>query len=131
MREATKSDGKEYYKCILVHVDNLLAISSDAISVITEVAEKLKPKKDKIEPPEIYLGGRLAKKSFKGKEIWTMSSVDYVKGSIKNVKVRMVKEVMRSPRRAETPMYSDYTPEIDATTELESDSITMYQELIG
>ena len=35
------------------------------------------------------------------------------------------------PRRAETLMFSDYTPELDATTELESDSITMYQELIG
>ena len=43
----------------------------------------------------------------------------------------MVKEGMRLPRRAETPMYSDYTPELDSTTELESDGITMYQELIG
>ena len=28
-------------------------------------------------------------------------------------------------------MSSDYTPELYATTELESDGITMYQELIG
>ena len=38
---------------------------------------------------------------------------------------------MRLPRRAETPMSSDYTPELDANTELESDGITMYQEIIG
>ena len=37
---------------------------------------------------------------------------------------------MRLPRRAKTPMSSDYTPEIDSTTELESYGITMYQELI-
>ena len=91
MREATNSDGEEYYKYILVYVDDLLAISSDARSVILEVAEKFKLNKDKIEPPEIYLGGRLAKKSLNRKEIWTMSSVDYVKGIIKNVEVRMVK----------------------------------------
>ena len=29
-REATKSDGEEYYKYILIYVDDLLAISSDA-----------------------------------------------------------------------------------------------------
>ena len=118
MREATNSDGEEYYEYILVYVDDLLAISSDARSVILEVAEKFKLNKDKIEPPEIYLGGRLAKKSLNRKEIWTMSSVNYVKVIINNVKVIMVKEGMRLPRRSETPMSSDYTPELDATTEL-------------
>ena len=62
MKEATKSDDDDYYKCILVYVDDLLAISSDAMSVILEVAEEFKRRKDKTEPPEIYLGGRLAKK---------------------------------------------------------------------
>ena len=76
MREATKGDGEEYYEYSLVYVDYFLAISSDARSVILEVAENFKLKKDKIEPPVIYLGGRLAKKSLNGKEIWTMSSVD-------------------------------------------------------
>ena len=56
-----------------------------------------------------------------------MSSVDYVNGIIKNVEFRIVKEGMRLPRRSETPMSSDYTPELDANTELESYGITMYQ----
>ena len=47
-----------------------------------------------------------------------MSSVDYVKAMIKNVEVRMVKEAMRLPRRSKTPMSSNYTSELDATTEL-------------
>ena len=99
--------------------------------VILEVAANFKLKKDIIESPEIYLGGSLAKNSSNGKYICTMSSVDYVKVIIKNVEVIKVKEGMRLPRRAKTPMSSDYTPELDATTELESDGITMYQELIG
>ena len=61
-REATKSDDEEYYKYILVYLDDLLAISLDAKSAILEVAEKFKLKKDKIELPKIYLGGKLAKK---------------------------------------------------------------------
>ena len=60
-----------------------------------------------------------------------MSSVDYVKGIIQNIELRMVKEGMRLPRRSETPMSYDYTPELDATIELELDGINMYQELIG
>ena len=62
IRPATKSDGEQYYKFILVYVDNLLAISQDVVSVIREVTEKFKMKKDKKEPPEIYLGGKLARK---------------------------------------------------------------------
>ena len=61
MREATKSNGEEYYKYILVYVDDLLAISSDARSVILETGENFKLKKDKIEPPDIYLCGSLSK----------------------------------------------------------------------
>ena len=38
---------------------------------------------------------------------------------------------MKLPARAETPMSSDYKPKLDATTELEPDGITMYQDLIG
>ena len=97
-REAARSDGEEYYEYILVYVDDLLAISLDARLVILEVAEKFKLKKDKIEPPEIYIGGRLAKKSLIGKEIWTMFSVDYVKGIINNVELIIIKEGMRLSR---------------------------------
>ena len=59
---ATKVDDEHYYEFILVYVDNLLAISQDEVSVIREVTEKFKMKKDKKEPPEIYLGGKLARK---------------------------------------------------------------------
>ena len=119
MRSTTSTYWFIYTTCLKFH--------SDARSVILEVVEKFKLNKDKIEPPEIYLGGRLDKNSLNGKEIWTMSSVNYVKGVIKNVEVIMIKGGMRLPRGDETPMSSDYIPELDASTELESDGITMYQ----
>ena len=83
-------------------------------------------RKYNIQPPEIYLGGRLAKKSLDSKDIWNIYSVDYVKGIIKNVELIMIKEGIRLPRRAETPMSSDYTPELNVTNELESDGINIY-----
>ena len=73
-------------------------------------------RKDKIDPPEIYLGERFSKRSLNDKYIWTMSSVDYVKGIINNVELIMIKEGMWLPILSETPMSSDYTPELDATT---------------
>ena len=62
-----------------------------------KVVEKFKMKKDNIESPEVYLGGRLEKNSFNGKEIWTISSAGYVKSIIKNIKVRLTNERMKLP----------------------------------
>ena len=86
-------------------------------------------KKDKIDQPEVYLGERLANNSLNGQDIWTMSSVDYTKMIIKNIEIRLKKEGRTLPERSETPMSSDYKPELDATSELDTDGITMYQEL--
>ena len=47
-------------------MEKLLAILLDARPIILEVAEKLKLKKDKIDTPEVYLVGRLAKRSLNG-----------------------------------------------------------------
>ena len=44
IRPATKSDGDQYYEFILVYVDDLLAISQYAVSVIRELPEKFKLK---------------------------------------------------------------------------------------
>ena len=106
-------------------------VSLYARSIILEVAEKLRLNMDKIEPPEVYLGGRLVNNSFNGKDVWTIPSMYYIKAIIKNIEVRLTKEGMKLPSRAEMPMSSDYKPDLDATSELDTDGITMYQELIG
>ena len=131
LRAATKADGEEYYEYVLVYVDDLLAISVNATSVIGEVAVRFKLKKDKIEPPEVYLGGRLAEKNLNGINIWTMTSLDYVKAIVSNLEDRLLKKRLKLPSKASTPMSSDYAPELDATAELDGDGATMFQELIG
>ena len=44
-------------------MDDLLSISLDARSIILEVAEESKYKKENIEPPQVYPEGSIAKKS--------------------------------------------------------------------
>ena len=81
LRKSGKPDGERYYKYVLVYVDDLLAISMDARSVILEVVERFKLKKDIIAPPEVYLGARLTLKTLDGlhgKKLWTMTSHDNV-----------------------------------------------------
>ena len=55
-----------------MYSENMLAISQYAVSVIREVADKFKLKKDKIEPPEIYPRGRLESKELNGNKVWTI-----------------------------------------------------------
>ena len=113
---------------------DLLAISMDARSVILEVVERFKLKKDIIAPPEAYLGGRLRLKTLSGlhgKKVWSMTSHDYIKAITDNLLQRIGKLGLVLPTRVDTPMSSAYRPELDASAELDSDGITMYQELIG
>ena len=80
----TKSDGEQCYNFILVYVDNLLVISQDVVSVIKEVVENFSLKKDKIDPPEIYLGGKLSEKELNENHAWQMNSVNYMKAVVNN-----------------------------------------------
>ena len=122
IRPVTESDDEQCYKFILVYVDNLLAISQDAVSVIRRVADKFKNKKDKIKPPDIYLRGRI-----NGNQVWTISSVDYMKSVLNNLEKRLKKKCMKLPARATTPMSYDYKPDLDATAELDANNINMFQ----
>ena len=85
MRPAMKSDGEAYYEYIVCHVDDVLVISVDAKSLLEEIQKNFKLKKNKIEPPSMYLGARLELKTLNGKNVWTMYSKDYVKLAVSNI----------------------------------------------
>ena len=131
LRSAVKPDGEQYYEYILCYVDDVLCISHDATTPLKEIAEVMKFKKNLIVPPQIYLGARLEKKKINDRECWTMSSKDYVKAILDNLLERLEKLNMRLPTKVESPMASNYLPELDDSEELDQDGITMYQELIG
>ena len=51
LRAAVKGDGEQYYEYVLMHVDNILGISSDARSIIEDIQVTFKLKNDWIEAP--------------------------------------------------------------------------------
>jgi hypothetical protein len=131
LRAATKPDGEEYYEYILCYVDDILSISHDAKATMKAIERDFKFKKNEIAPPEIYLGARLEEKRLNGRNVWTMTSKDYVKAAIENVEKRASKRNMKLPSRADTPMASNYQHDTDNSPELDTDGITFFQENIG
>ena len=132
MRAAVKPDGEEYYEYILCYVDDILAISFDATLPLKSIMKHFKFKKDKIEPPEFYLGARMEKKNLNGGKVWTMTSKDYIKAIIQNLEERLKKRGIKLPiKNVNVPISASYVPETDQSEELKTDDITMFQELIG
>ena len=132
LRAATKGDGEQYYEYVLMYVDDILAISCNARSILEEVQKTFKLKNDKIEMPEFYLGAKLQLKPINGKMCWAITSQDYIKAAVKNVEESIKNTRRRLPTaNIDTPMNNTYTPELDVTEELSSDDMTFFQELIG
>ena len=85
MRPAVKPDGEEYYKYILMYVDDILEIFMQPRDVMKEVEWRFKFNNDKVEEPSSYLGARLQKKVINGWDCWTVTSLDYVKAAVATV----------------------------------------------
>ena len=54
-------DGFEYYEYILCYFDNVLCIYHNLRKLTKRIQEDFKLKDDKIEPPDVYIGSKLAK----------------------------------------------------------------------
>ena len=134
LRPAVKANGFEYYEMVLCYVDDILSISHDPHSTLIALTTTFKLKDDKIEAPDVYLGAELAKMtvgSGEGIECWTMSADKYVDASVKNVEESLAKIGLRLPSKVNTPLPSEYRPELETSAELKSDGVQTYQELIG
>jgi hypothetical protein len=105
MRPATRVDGETYYEYVLMYVDDiLLAISANPMPIIEDIQRMVKFKNDDIKEPSNYLGTKLQNKSINGAECWTVTSADYVKAAIENVKegIKGMKWIL--PTKLTTPM---------------------------
>ena len=83
LRAATKMDGENYYKYVMMYVNDILAVSCDARMILEEIRGTSEFKNDKIEAPDFNLGAKLQKKPLNGIECWTITSQDYVKAAVK------------------------------------------------
>ena len=87
----------------------------------------LKFKNDKVEEPNFYPGAKLSRKELNEKQVWTMSSTEYIKSSDENIEEQLQKRGKRIPAKAVTLMAQEYHPDLDATNELDQDEITTFQ----
>ena len=132
MRPGTKDNGKEYYEYIMMYVDDILAISTNAKNVLESLkTETIKFKNDKIAPPDMYLGAKLQEKQINGHSCWTITSVDYINAAVNTVKEAIKNTKWSLPNRCKTPMTQSYYPELDDSPELGPSDVTLYQEMIG
>ena len=125
-----KPDGTEYYEYIMCYVDDILSVSHDAKFILQSLQGQFKPKGDKIEPPDMYLGAQLGTMQVEGNEGWFMSLEKYVKFAIQNIEETLQKTGQRLPSKCKTPLAYGYRPELDVTPELKADGLQRYQELI-
>ena len=89
-------------------------------------------KQESIGPLKFYLGGSIIKETLNnGVEAWAFSSSQHVKSTVKNVEDRLEKLGMKFSGKTETPLRTDYRPELDGTTELGAQDSTYYQSIIG
>jgi hypothetical protein len=132
-RLSIRKTGEEYYKYVLLYVDNVLVISENAEKVLqTEIGEQWVLKPESIEPPSKYLGGLLWQVTLSnGMRAWAFGSSQYVNSAVTNVYTHLQKRGDKLPYKAPTPISSGYRLEIDMSPELSKADASFYQTLIG
>ena len=86
----TSQEDKAYYAYILVYSDDILNIHEDPRRYMEMLKKEYKIKPDSIKEPSRYLGADINKVYYDdGSYSWTMSSENYVKEAVKNVKRRL------------------------------------------
>ena len=123
-------DRAEYYEIVLCYVDDVLAISGMPMIKMDGIRSVLKLKDDKTEVPDLYLGTTFRQvENETGTKCCSMSSKNYVKAEIDNIKSNLGKSDMHLPK-FRTPVSTSYHPSEDVTKELNVESVQLYQGLI-
>lgn len=133
MRAATKPDGATCYKYVLLYVDDALAIGVNAEKMLQEeVGKYFELKEASIGTPKLYLGAQMREVILEnGATAWGISSSQYVQAVVHNVERYLEEHDIRFPNKAETPMRTSYSPELDVNKELDAEEHAYFQSLIG
>ena len=132
IRPQTKPDGFEYYEMVLVYVDDILHLSHDTKPTMDALGKLYLLREDACGEPKRYLGANVGKYQLPdGREVWSMSSNDYIKNAVKNLEETLALESMKLKGKADRPMPSDYRLEIDVSPLLSDELANRYQNLIG
>ena len=133
MRATKKKYGTEYWEYALLYTDDVLVVSERCKQFLRFELEKyFELKEESIGPPKIYLGGKMPKVVLEnGLTAWSFTSSQYVQTSVNTVKESRAQQDAKFPARANTPLSSNYRPEIDVSREPQPAEAAYYQCLIG
>jgi hypothetical protein len=133
MRSAMKPNGHAYWEYVLLYTDDCLVISHRGDHVLRdEIGKYFELKEESIGPPDIYLGGKLREVELEnGNKAWAFGSLQYVHAAVYNVETYLRDHNMVLPTRENSPLKTDYRPELDVTAELSPHDASHYQSLIG
>ena len=87
-----------------------------------------------VESPKRYLGANIKEWQLPGGRLcWSMSSEQYVKNAVRNLKEILKNEdrTLTLKTKASTPLPHGYHPEIDVSPELNHELANRYQQFIG
>ena len=85
-----RNDGFEYYKMILVYVDDILCVSEHPDTIMDLIGEFYLIKDGETGTPKIYLGANIGEfQTPTSKEVWEMSAEDYCVQALKNVETML------------------------------------------
>ena len=132
MRDAVDKNGREYYEYVLLYVDDCLVIGENAKEQIYQIDKYFPMKPSSIGSPSIYLGAKIGIMQLNdGTKSYYFNMSQYIKEAIKNVELYLKGKNLALLKHTTIPITSNYTPEVDASPELDDNDAAYYQSLIG
>ncbi len=138
MRKGRKPDGFLYWEYALCYVDDVLILSHQPNVVMDAIAQRVTLKPGSVKPPDSYLGADVfqvtihdGNQDIPMKKVWAMSATEYIKQAIQEVERELSLQNAYLLKCIETPLSSNYRPELDFSPELEGSQVNYYQGLIG
>ena len=116
-----------------LYVDDFLAISESPKEAVLQLDKLFKMKPNYINPPDIYLGGKVKKMRLPNRvEAWTFISRQYVQEAISNVE-KFLQDLDGSilSKNINAPLSNDCRHKLDSSPELDGADGDKYQSLIG
>ena len=133
-RRNAEPNGAEYYKLLLVYVDDILLMSHDPKSTLTRLGKIYPLKERSLGKPELYLRAQIYEHHLPdGRKAWGMSNEKYVKSAVSTVEDLLKEDGdgYHLKTTAREPVPHSYKPELDITSELGPQLTSRYRQLIG
>lgn len=133
MRKSVKSTGEPYWEYVFIYTDDVIAMSENPNTILSEMNKHFLLKSDSIGPPTRYLGANISEFYITGddKPKWAIGSQEYVKEAVRVVKAWLNERGMYLKTKVSGVLPSGYRPELESSELLGTDEVHFYMQAIG